>query len=78
MFYKNHPPTYVYAYWGLVKLLGDYEWVYRSFTLIFSVLNIFLIFQIAKLVWKDETKASWAAFFQAFFLGTVYFGRRVL
>ncbi|PWU22449.1 MAG: hypothetical protein C5B49_00595 [Bdellovibrio sp.] len=78
IYYRNHPP---FLYWSLVvwtQLLGYSEWVYRSFTLIFSILNIVLVFQVARKIWPDDDdRALWSAFFQSFFLGGIYFGTHV-
>lgn len=73
-YYRNHPPLFLYGTWALIKVFGDQDWVYRAFTLIFSTLNILLIYLIGKAIWPDSLRPLFAAFFQAFFLGTIYFG----
>jgi hypothetical protein len=73
--YPNHSPAFLYVMWGLTLVFGEGEWVHRLFTLIFSALNILLVFQLARLVWPNERlRPLTAAFFQAFFLGPMYFG----
>jgi len=73
-YYPNHPPTFLFGMWGLVKVFGHHEWVERLHTLIYSVANIILVFLIANLIWPTGLAALWAAFFQAFFHGPIYFG----
>jgi len=76
-FYTNHPPFLYWGLWGLTSVLGDGEWVYRLFTLIFSILNIWLVYRVARHVWPRGPEPLFAAFFQSFFLGTIYFGTHV-
>ena len=77
IFYRNHPPLNYYGLWGITSLLGDEEWVYRTFTLIFSLLNMFLVYRIGRQIWADPKQAETAALFQAIFLETIYFGTHV-
>lgn len=77
MLYPNHPPTTVLWLAGLTSIFGDHEWVYRFGTLVFSVLNILLIFRIGRFVWPIGDGAYWASLFQSLFLGTIYFGTHV-
>jgi hypothetical protein len=77
-FYRNHPPLFYWGLGGWTSIFGNKEWAYRSFTLLFSLLNIFLVFLISRRIWPgDAKKALWAAFFQAAFLGGIYFGTHV-
>lgn len=73
--YPNHSPAFLYVMWGLTLIFGEGEWVHRLFTLIFSALNILLVFRLASMVWPSERfRPLTATFFQAFFLGPMYFG----
>jgi hypothetical protein len=73
--YPNHSPAFIYPIWGLTLLFGEAEWVHRLSTLIFSSLNIILVFVLARIVWPGEKlRPLLAAFFQSFFLGPMYFG----
>ena len=76
-FYRNHPVTFLYMLWGTTAVLGESEWVYRLPNLMFSILNIYLAFLIGGLIWRDQRFALLAAFFQASFLGTIYYGTHV-
>lgn len=76
-FYPNHSSAILFGMWGLTLIFGDAEWVHRLYTLIFSVLNIFLVFLIAQNVWSKGRRPVFAAFFQAFFLGSIYFGTHI-
>lgn len=76
-FYRNHPTGYIYATLAWVKLLGTSEWAFRFNTFLFSVLNIWLVYLIAQFVWPTSSRSLYAAFFQATFLGPIYFGTHV-
>lgn len=74
-YYRNHPPTILFAMWGWTKIFGSSEAAYRSFILLFSVLNIFLLFHIARLARPQSEIFPWlAATMQSIFLGGMYFG----
>ncbi|RYZ82755.1 MAG: hypothetical protein EOP06_21170, partial [Proteobacteria bacterium] len=72
-YYRNHPPTILFGMWAWTSVFGSEEWAYRSFILLFSVLNIGLIFLIAKEV-RPGNFPYLAAACQACFLGNMYFG----
>lgn len=74
-YYNSHPSTVLFAMWGWTNIFGSSEAAYRSFVLLFSVLNIFLLFQIARLARPDSDVFPWlAAALQSIFLGGMYFG----
>lgn len=73
--YPNHPPTILYALNAWKSLWGsDREWTYRSFVMVFSWLNILLVFLIAGRLYPQSTIRFWAAAVQATTLGGLYFG----
>jgi hypothetical protein len=73
--YGNHSPVFLWGIWGMTKIFGDHEWAYRAWMLIFSLANVWLVFQIGLRVWPTESfKALVPMFFQAFFLSGMYFG----
>lgn len=76
-YYLNHPPLYPWLLYGFYKVFGEFEWVFKSVTLIFSTLNILLVGLLAKLIFESEALALAAALLQACFLGTIYFGTHV-
>ncbi|HEX4923002.1 MAG TPA: hypothetical protein VFV50_02915 [Bdellovibrionales bacterium] len=73
--YRNHSPLFMWPLWGLSYLLGEAEWVARSYYIFFSMCNVFLVYRIARLIWPDRP-LNWvlATFFQSFFLSGMYFG----
>lgn len=73
--YGNHSPAYLWGIWALTEVFGEHEWVIRSWMMLFSLLNICLVFLIARKVWSKEP-LFWvlAVFFQSFFLSSLYFG----
>lgn len=74
-YYRNHPPTILFAYWGWTSIFGSAEWSYRSMILLFSVLNIFLIGLCARAARPESELLPYtAAASQAIFLGGLYFG----
>jgi len=77
IFYKNHPPTYIHALnlWTQAWR-STTEATYRSFTILFSILNIFLVYLIARKLAnnKDSIWPDFAALAQASFLFGLYFG----
>ncbi|MGE3973254.1 MAG: hypothetical protein AB7F59_01875 [Bdellovibrionales bacterium] len=76
--YENHSPAFLYPMWGLTLVFGEGEWVTRLSTLIHSALAILLVFLIGLQVWPLEPyRAVFASFFQAFFLGPMYFGTHI-
>ncbi len=77
VFYGNHPITYPVLLAGWSGLLGEKEWVFRLFTILFSVANIGLVFAVARAALRDDRAALLAAFFQAGFQGGIYFGSHV-
>lgn len=76
-YYRNHPPTILLGLWAWTDLLGDHESSYRSFTLIFSLLNILMIFLIGLAVWPHDSRPFIAAAFWSLFLGPIYFGTHI-
>lgn len=74
-YYRAHPPTILFAFWGWTSLFGAAEWSYRLFVLLFSVLNIGLVYFIARRARPESPIFPWAAAgFQSVFLGNMYFG----
>jgi len=74
-YYRAHPPTILFAMWGWTSLFGNSEASYRLFIFLFSTLNIFMIFKIARLARPQSALFAWlAAVFQSGFLGGIYFG----
>ncbi len=81
-FYRNHPFVYpvLLAVWS--KILGEREWVFRLFTILLSVLNIYLVYAVGRVSVRrmgdlPPTFPLWGAFFQAGFQGGLYFGSHV-
>lgn len=78
-FYANHPPTIIYEISALTQIFGSTgEWVYRLFGIFFSLLNIALVFLIAR-QWRPESQdfPLWAAAFQSLSLFSLYYGSHV-
>lgn len=73
--YRNHSPLFMWPLWALSYVLGEGEWVARSYYIFFSMCNVFLVYKIARAVWP-ERPLNWllATFFQSFFLSGMYFG----
>lgn len=73
--YPNHPPTLILAMIGWQDLWhSQAEWTLRSFVILFSWLNIFLVFQIASLLRPQTLFPYFAAAIQSLTLGGLYFG----
>ncbi len=73
--YVNYTPFFLYGMWLTTEIFGNGEWAHRLFFLIFSSLNILMVFLIAKQAWpKKPTAWLLAGFFQAFFLSPMYLG----
>lgn len=77
VYYLNHPPLYPLVMAAATELLGEHEWVFRSVTLVFSILNIVLIALLVLRLTRKTTLSLFAASLQAGFLGTIYFGTHV-
>jgi 4-amino-4-deoxy-L-arabinose transferase-like glycosyltransferase len=75
--YRNHPPTLYYGLNLLTSVFGNSEWVYRLWTLFFSVANIVLVFFLCRVIWPSDMRPFLAALLQAVFLGPIYFGTHV-
>jgi hypothetical protein len=73
-YYPAHPPTVLIALAGWTQIFGNAEWAYRLFFLIFSTLNILLLFKIARIVRPIGLFPWLAAALQSTFLGGIYFG----
>lgn len=76
-YYINHPPFYPWLMVAMVHVFGEHEWVFRSVTLVFSVLNILLVGLLARKIFASNQQAIFAAVLQAGFLGPLYFGTHV-
>jgi hypothetical protein len=83
-YYLNHPPFFPWLLTAASALFGEREWVFRSVTLFFSILNILLVGLIALRVLPSpvEREGDWpsvylAMILQAGFLGGIYFGTHV-
>ena len=74
IYYPAHETTVLFGLWAWTDIFGSAEWAYRLFFATFSIINIFLIFKIAKLAGRSENFPWFAALFQATFLGGIYFG----
>ncbi len=72
-YYRAHPPTLLFGFWGWTSVFGSAEWSYRLFILVFSTMNIGLIFLIGRQV-RPGVFPWLAAAFQSTFLGNMYFG----
>ncbi|MBX9767359.1 MAG: glycosyltransferase family 39 protein [Bdellovibrionales bacterium] len=79
--YKNHPPGLLYLVGSFFNFFGEHEWVARAVPLIFSCLNVWLIALVTSEAWRGDRRAPshaiLTAFFQAIFLGSIYFGTHV-
>lgn len=73
--YINYTSFFLWGMWLTTEIFGQGEWAHRLFFLIFSCLNILLVFKIAQEIWP-ATPRLWvfSAFFQAFFLSPMYMG----
>lgn len=73
--YPNHPPTILFSMNAWKTLWGSSaEWTYRSFVMIFSWLNILLVYLIAARLFPQSLLPFWAAAVQSLTLGGLYFG----
>lgn len=86
-YYTNHPPLLIFEMAAWTSALGTSEtspsgvhgeWAYRLFGVLFSILNLYLVFRLAH-QWRpdDEIFPYWAAAFHALFLFTLYFGSHI-
>ena len=73
-YYPNHPPTILFALWGWSFVFGESEAALRSFVALFSLLNIGLVFLIARTMGLPEISVWLATALQATFPGTLFFG----
>jgi|GEM_PF-4245359 len=73
-FYPNHPPTLIIAEAWWTDLWGLSEASIRTFVAMFSLLNVLLVYLLARAVLKNETSALLAATVQAVLPATLYFG----
>jgi hypothetical protein len=76
-YYLKHPPFYPWLLYYTTHYLGNSEWVFRAVTLIFSVLNIFLVGLLGRRVFQSNIAGLFCATLQAGFLGAIYFGTHV-
>lgn len=76
-YYLNHPPIFPWLLSLSSLAFGEHEWSFRLVTLLFSVLNVLLIFAFAMRLTRSRPTALFAALLQAGFLGGMYFGTHV-
>lgn len=75
-FYRNHPPTIIWMISGLTDLLNSQrEWVYRLFGIFFSLLNLSLMYVLAR-QWRpdDQNFPLWVCAFHSLSLFGLFFG----
>ncbi len=73
--YPNHPPTILFAVNMWKTMWGSHaEWTYRSFVMIFSWLNILLVFLIGSILYPRSLIPYGAAAIQSLTIGGLYFG----
>ena len=73
--YVNYTPFFLWGMWLTTEIFGDGEWAHRLFFLIFSSLNILLVYSVAREIWPSKPRLwVFAGFFQSFFLSPMYLG----
>lgn len=74
-FYPNHPPTIIWMAAGWMKVLGTQaEWSIRLLFILFSILNVCMVFKIARFFSHNDLLPWAAAAIQAIFPFGMYYG----
>ena len=74
-YYTNHPPTIIFLVDAFTKVFGELkEWNLRLFSILFSLLNLWLVFSLAKRYRPEDDLFAWfaAAIYSLYFFGMYY------